>query len=387
MALRFFGRLSAAHHGVKPVEAQVPEVRLHGCREDELALGVKRRLLRAVGGRDKVALPRVNAGDLGAVVIALQEFRRDGHRFFFHRHHDAVRARQRLAAVIKQPLLPIARLPFAGVERRAVERVSLQHVLAVRARRDKAIGPRSHGPRRERHAVRLQKRVRRIERLRLPRHRGKKRHGEPVQEGGIAPGDRDFQRAVVQRLHAFQGVAPQVGRRRARSLRRLDVAPQRVVQFFKPRQIRGQNGQRRTHDAGIGDPLDAIDIVFGRELARSGVGKIQRIAKRSSDVIRQPVVAPAARLVPRKRGMRRISNAGLQHKAIASEGDGVPRGRRTTVSREVLRRRHRFRGLRNDFVGTLQVVVAQKGLIDGIGVERLVARVGDLRIQRLGASS
>ena len=77
----------------------------------------------------------------------------------------------------------------------------------------------------------------------------------------------------------------------------------------------------------------------------------------------------------RKRRVRRVANIVPQRKTVTG----------TTVGKHLGRRyfRHRFG---NDFVRTLEIVVPQKRFVDRVGVEGLVIRIGDLRIERLGAA-
>ena len=83
-------RFSSAHHGVKPVKAEVPEIGFHGCRENKLTLGVKLCLIRVISRSNQIPLPHIHARNLRTVVIALQEFCGHRNRFLFKRHHDAV---------------------------------------------------------------------------------------------------------------------------------------------------------------------------------------------------------------------------------------------------------------------------------------------------------
>ena len=161
----FFGRLAFPHHGIEPIKSQVPQVRFHGFR---------------VGSRHQKALTGIHARNLRTVVIPLQEFARHGHRFFFHRHHVAIHERQRLTAVFKESFFPIARRPFTRIRHPVIEGISFKNMLPIRARDRELIGAGTHGPSRERHAVRLQEGISVIKRRGFPRHRRKKSHREPI---------------------------------------------------------------------------------------------------------------------------------------------------------------------------------------------------------------
>ena len=151
----FFGRLAFPHHGIEPIKSQVPQVRFHGFRENEFPLFVKRPFVRTVGSRHQKALTGIHARNLRTVVIPLQEFARHGHRFFFHRHHVAIHERQRLTAVFKEPFFPVARRPFTRIRHPVIEGISFKNMLPIRARDRELIGAGTHGPSRERHAIRL----------------------------------------------------------------------------------------------------------------------------------------------------------------------------------------------------------------------------------------
>ena len=354
-------------------------------------LRVELGLVCTVAHGHEIALPHVEPRDLRTVVVALKHLDGRGYGLLLERHDDAVDERNGLAAVLEMARRPVRGLAFARIGLEAKVRVAPHDVLAVLARFDEHVGPRADGPGGERHVVARQRAVG-IKALGLPRHRREEGHRQPVAELRILSADRDFERMRIERAHAFKGACPQIepGLLPVLGAKGFVARGELRVERLEARHVLRQDAEHRAHDPRTCDALDAVDEILGHKLARAFFGKLHRVRDRRGKLRVEIMVEVGARGVPCKARVRRKAHAlfdrdpvdapinagrrrvGRQHPPVPVDINGLDDlGRRTRLK----------------LVRALEIVVAVGRLVDRIGVERLVARVGRLRIERLGASA
>ena len=132
--------------------------------------------------------------------------------------------------------------------------------------------------------------------------------------------------------------------------------------------------------------FDLVDVVVGRQFARTGLWKIAQAIDTLELLGIEPGVDRLPGRVDSKSGMRLITNTGPDANFVHAAGNG--RGRRIArqdFSRHVVKRRHRHRLGRagNQFVRPLEVVVLQGRLINLCREGRFIFGIRLRRIEML----
>ena len=323
-------------------------------------------------------------GDAGSVVVALQEFVPVGDAFLLAGEHRLVDLRQRLAAVVEQPVGAVARLTFAGVDVAAVVGVAGEHHAPVGVVLGEHVRPGADRVPVERQVLFGHARLA-VEAVGVARHRREEGHCQPVHELRVGALEANAVTVAVEAGDAFERIAvevePGVG---GFGLRRF---AQRGAQCLQADDAFGHHAVDRRMQARMCEALDAIDEVVGGQLTRALFGEISQRIDAAQRLAVKVLVAGLAARVEREGRMRLETDARRNGNVVLAVGDL----RRRRIVRQTLpagveeaHLGHRRGAAGNQRVGALEVVVLQRRLVDLAGEHRLVFGVGLRRIEVLG---
>ena len=255
-----------------------------------------------------------------------------------------------------------------------------------------AVGTRSDGPGVERKIV-AREPLLRVKAVRFGRHGREKGHREPVRKLRVLSVHANFERVRVDRAHA-----PNFVRRQVKVARRRRFAPfptgflfvgKLCGELVEPHDVVRERTENGTHDPGAREALDAPDVVVGRKFAGRRVLEVGGRALLRRHLERKIVIEKPPVGVFGERGMRCVENPFANRNRVDRLGDrcGIGIVGQRPPRCVYVGRVHDALGRATDkFVGALQVVVLIKRLIDVVRIDRLIRRVGALRVERSRAS-
>ena len=200
------------HHGVQPVEAQVPALPVHHLRKAQATrCQPLAHVFRAFHVGAELHAPVV-ALHLGHVQVALYKQLFARHAFFHHHRHHGVDEGHGLAAVLQQAGLLVTFGAFTRVGFATEVWVAAHHVAAIGFELAQMVRAAANGPACAGQAVGPHARLR-VKGVGLPGHGRGKGQRQPVVPLRRLAQDAQAQGVAVQRLRACQRPAAQVQKR------------------------------------------------------------------------------------------------------------------------------------------------------------------------------
>jgi hypothetical protein len=386
------GVAALPHHRIEHVEAEEPAREVDHLRELHALVGVLAADLVGVFHVDRELHAVVGALDHRHVEVALAELALQRHLLLLDQEDDAVDEGHGLAAVGQVAGGAVFGRALAGIGHAAVVRVARQHVAAILDRLDHHVGAGADGPGVERQPVGRHARLR-IEGIGFPGHGRGEGHREPELPLGSLALHADAQQMLLGCRRGRQGPAAQVEKGLVQAGRIEPLAQLRVFGFherdvvLQADQVFGKHTRHGRGDARRRVALERVDEVLGHQLARALVLELQRRAPLADLPRLHRVVAVPALAVDSKGRMRLVADARRDADVVDALGDLLGRriaGQQLTGLVDVARHDDLLRGLRNERVGTLQVVIAVEWLVDREGERRLVVPVGRGGVQVAG---
>ncbi len=228
-----------------------------------------------------------------------------------------------------------------------------------------------------------------IKTIDLHRHRREKRHRQPVLKLRIAALQPDPISVVIDDLDAGQWILPEIepGVAFAAFDQGLVGLFQGIRIFLEPDDVIGHQAEDRRMQTRMREPFDLVFEILRFELARAVFSEVGEHIARGDFGFGQRVIAVGAGGVARERGVRLIHDAvfdadfvdGVSHRARRrGSGQAVP------VRVEEIRLRHGCGDARNQRIGTLEVVILQRRLVNLRGKNDFIRAVRLHRIKVLG---
>ena len=218
----------------------------------------------------------------------------------------------------------------------------------------------------------------------LARHRSKKGHRQPVEKLRILAVHPDAIRVAVDPRDAVE--------RKRVEIQPLGGAPhfhrilQRCPEFLQPDNALRHRAENRRVQAWVCQSLDFVDVVVGGQFARPRALEISNLLDAAQCVAIQVGVVRLAAFVDGKGRMRLVADAWPDADFVVAEGDHLGRrivqqflARRVVIARDGDGLRRRW----NQRVGTLQIVVLQRRLVDLPVEDVLILAIGAHGIKML----
>jgi hypothetical protein len=220
-----------------------------------------------------------------------------------------------------------------------------------------------------------------VEAIGFPRHRRKEGHRQPIKELRILALDPNAIAVAVDNLRAFQPMLAQVDP----GLVLLGL--QALGKVTEANHVIVHQAEDRRMQAWMRQALEAVHVVFGYQFTGIAPDKLAQRADSGELPRRHALIDVIAIRFARKCRMRLITDAGLERDHILGEGDlrriGIC-GKRVSLRIDVIRLWHSAHCGGRKCVGTLQVVILQRRLIDLRSKRDFVLAVGLHRVQMFG---
>ncbi len=160
-----------------------------------------------------------------------------------------------------------------------------------------------------------------------------------------------------------------------------------VCIFFQADDVVAHDAEDRRMQTRMSESFDLVDIIGGGQFARAGMGEVGQGIDMLEIGRCQRLIQRPAPGIARQRGMRLVTDAGLDMNFIHAVGDArridIP-GQTPVLCVEVYDLRHCLRRKRHEGVGTFQIVILQRWFVDLRNQCVFIGAVGLHRVEVLG---